>query len=251
MQSFSLAGDAGNPAYACKLQGGINEQFEGDFPPAGWTVKNNTSSAGNIWKRNDEWGRANLTGGTGYCAAADSDIAGSGAFDTELLSPLIVMPATPRNLVFKHRFQYIYTTDRGYVDVSTNGGATWTNLRTFSATDSTEQTIDMSAYAGMTIVLRWRYVSGSWAYYWQIDDVRTQTIPPPPPLPVLAESFTAPRSRRPGGLFTTSAAVATRGPATPRPTAPALPRRGISAFRPACRTVVGDACRHHPGGRRR
>jgi len=192
VQSFSLAGDAGNPAYACKLQGGINEQFEGDFPPAGWTVKNNTSSAGNIWKRNDQWGRANMTGGTGYSAAADSDMAGSGsgAFDTELLSPLIVMPATPRNLVFKHRFQYIYTTDRGYVDVSTNGGATWTNLRTFSATDSTEQTIDMSAYAGMTIVLRWRYVSGSWAYYWQIDDVRTQTIPPPPPPPIVAESFT-------------------------------------------------------------
>ncbi len=190
VQSFSLAGAPGNPAYAYVLQGGINEQFEGDFPPAGWTVKNNTSGAGNIWKRNDEWGRANLTGGTGYCAAADSDIAGSGAFDTELLSPLIVMPATPRNLAFKHYFQYIYTTDRGYVDVSTNGGNTWTNLRTFSALDAAEQTIDMSAYAGMTIMLRWRYVTGGWAFYWQIDDVRTQTIPPPPPPPVLAESFT-------------------------------------------------------------
>lgn len=200
-QSFSLANDAGNPAYAYVLQGGINEQFEGDFPPAGWTVKNNTSNAGNIWKRNDQWGRANETGGTGFCAAADSDKVGfSGAFDSELWSPPIAMPATPRNLVFKHYFRLRDTTDRGYVDVSTNGGTTWANLRTFSATDSAEQTIDMSAYAGMTIVLRWRYVTGGWAYYWQIDDVRTQTIPVPPPPPVIQWTETFDVSTTPPAL---------------------------------------------------
>ncbi len=191
VQNFTLLAASGNPAYTCSLQGGINESFEGAFPPLGWTVVNNGSGPNNVWKRNDQWGASNLTGGTGFSADADSDKAGSGsaAFDTELRTPLIVMPATPRNLKFRHNFNWIAAGDFAYVDVSTNGGAAWTNLRTFSADNSTEQTIDMTAYAGQTIMLRFRYVSTPWAWYWQIDDVRTETIPPPPPAPLLSETF--------------------------------------------------------------
>ncbi|HPA52978.1 MAG TPA: carboxypeptidase regulatory-like domain-containing protein, partial [Thermoanaerobaculia bacterium] len=133
IQSFSLLAASGNPAYNCVLQGGINEDFNADFPPLGWTVKNNTSNSGNTWKRNDVWGRANLTGGTGTAAAADSDKAGSGSgtFDTELWSPVIQMPAEPRNLVFRSAYTQ-YTGQTGTLDVSTNGGNTWTNLLTIT-----------------------------------------------------------------------------------------------------------------------
>ncbi|MDP2349824.1 MAG: choice-of-anchor J domain-containing protein [Chloroflexota bacterium] len=186
IQNFTLLAASGNPAYNCVLQGGINEQFEGAFPPLGWTVKNNGPIPNNVWKRNDAWGRANLTLGTGFAAAADSDKAGSGSgpFNTELWSPQIAMPATPRNLRFKSAFRRIG--DVGTVDVSTNGGNTWVTLLTFTATAVTEPTIDMTAYANQTIVLRWKYVSGSWEYYWQVDDVRTETRPA---LPLLGETF--------------------------------------------------------------
>ncbi len=186
-QNFTLLAASGNPAYTCYLDGGINESFEGGFPPLGWTVKNNGAGPGNVWKRNDQWGSANLTGGTGFSADADSDKAGSGSpgFDTELWTPPIHMPATPRNLKFKQNFNWIASGDVATVDVSTTGGATWTNLLTFTADNTAEQTINMSAYANQTIMLRWHYVSTSWAWYWQIDDVRTETIPPPPPPPAL------------------------------------------------------------------
>jgi hypothetical protein len=184
VQSFTLLAASGNPAYSCYLDGGLNENFNGAFPPLGWIVKNNGSIANNVWKRNDTWGAANLTGGTGTSADADSDKAGSGsgAFDTELWSPPIKMPATPRNLRFKSAFRRI--ADVGMVDVSTNGGTTWTNLLTINATAVAEPTINMTAYANQTIILRFHYTSGSWNWYWQIDDVRTETIPTPPPPPV-------------------------------------------------------------------
>ncbi len=38
IQNFTLLAASGNPAYACYLQGGINENFDGAFPPLGWTV---------------------------------------------------------------------------------------------------------------------------------------------------------------------------------------------------------------------
>jgi hypothetical protein len=99
-----------------------------------------------------------------------------------------MMPATPRNLKFKHNFNWIGTGDYAYVDVSTNGGTSWTNLRTFTADNSAEQTINMTAYAGQMIVLRWKYVSTPWAWWWQVDDVRTETIPPAP-TPVWSQNF--------------------------------------------------------------
>ncbi|MDX9734408.1 MAG: carboxypeptidase regulatory-like domain-containing protein [Thermoanaerobaculia bacterium] len=184
IQSFSLTPASGNPAYTCYLVGGVNEDFNAGFPPLGWTVKNNGSVANNIWKLNTVWGRANETGGTGTAAAADSDKAGSGSgpFDTELWSPPILMPADPRNLKFKQSYRQ-FTGETGTVDVSTNGGNTWTNLLTITTTSTAEQTVDMTAYAGQLIILRWKFVSPSWSYYWQVDDVRTETIPPPPPPP--------------------------------------------------------------------
>lgn len=184
IQNFTLNPASGNPTYSCYLDGGINEHFEGDFPPAGWTVKNNGTIANNVWKRNDAWGRANETGGTGYCADADSDKAGSGSgnFDTELWSPMVKMPATPRQITFASAFKRI--ADTGTFDISTNGGSTWTTLGSFSANEVANKTYDLTAYAGMNVVFRWHYMSnGSWQYYWEVDDVRTETIPPPPPPP--------------------------------------------------------------------
>ncbi len=190
IQNFSLLAASGNPAYSCYLQGGINEDFNAAFPPLGWTVKNLAANPNNVWKRNDQWGRANLTGGTGFSAAADSDLAGngSGPFNTELWSPPVQMPAAPRNLVFRSAYTQ-FTGQTGTLDVSTNGGNTWTNLITITTTSAGDRTVNMTAYAGQTIVLRWKFVSPSWAYHWQIDDVRTETIPPPPPPPLLSETF--------------------------------------------------------------
>ncbi|MGC8915608.1 MAG: carboxypeptidase regulatory-like domain-containing protein [Thermoanaerobaculum sp.] len=193
--NFVLSEDGTQDFITCVLQGGLNENFDGPFPPPGWKVEVYNSNTNNNWRRNDQWGRSPnpVPGGSGYAAGADSDKAGSGSgnFDTALVTPYIQMPATPRELAYNHYFRIYYSTDRGYVDVCVSPCNSWTNLKTFSTTNSAPQTVDLSAYAGQTIKLRFRYVSGDWAWYWYIDDVRTQVpaTPPPPPTSQWVQNF--------------------------------------------------------------
>jgi hypothetical protein len=64
------------------------EEFEGSFPPSGWTVTENGDTDG-IWRSNSYWERTNWTGGDGHCADADSDGYGGSSLlmDTELITP--------------------------------------------------------------------------------------------------------------------------------------------------------------------
>ncbi|MGQ9836131.1 MAG: carboxypeptidase regulatory-like domain-containing protein [Thermoanaerobaculaceae bacterium] len=193
-KNFVLADDNSANWIFCVLSGGLNENFEGDFPPPGWHVEVYNNNTNNNWRRNDQWGRANpVPGGSGYAAGADSVKAGSGSglFDTALVTPWIQMPATTRELAFNHNFNAWYATDRGYVDICVSPCSSWTNLVTFSSDNQQPQTISLAGYEGKTIKLRFRYVSGKWAYWWYIDDVRTQipAVPPPPPTSQWVENF--------------------------------------------------------------
>lgn len=192
-KNFVLPDDGSAGWVQCVLNGGLNEAFEGSFPPPGWKVEVYNANTNNNWRRNDQWGRANIVpGGSGYAAGADSDAAGSGSgnFDTALLSPWIQLP-TGRELAFDHNFNLLYSSDRAYVDICTAPCSSWTNLLTFAADNSTSQTVDLSAYGGQLVRIRFRYVSGDWAWYWYIDNVRTQqpAVPPPPPTSQWVENF--------------------------------------------------------------
>jgi len=105
----------------------LSEQFEGAVPPAGWTVVDNAAT-GNLWARNDSFLRSNLTNGTGFCADADSDMTCSGAWDTELWSPPVALPAGPATLSFKGAFKVYFGAGAAWVDISNNGGAAWDTL---------------------------------------------------------------------------------------------------------------------------
>ncbi len=170
----------------------LSENFEGSFPPAGWSVIDNIES-GNVWQRNDYFGATNNTGGTGYCADADSDATCySGAWDTTLVSPSVTLPALSTALTFKSNFQDYAGAGQAWCDISTDGGSTWTNL--FYATDDepaggTTHTIDLAAYAGATAMFRWRYSDDGdqCAWYWRLDDILIPdpAAPPPPTVPCL------------------------------------------------------------------
>ncbi len=156
---------------------GLDEGFEGAWPPAGWQVVVN-SGAG--WNLNTYWGRANITpGGDGQAAGADADEFGGG-MDTELWSPPInLTDATTATLVFDSNFQDYAGDGDAWVDVSTDGGATWTNV--FYETDDeptggTTHTLDLSTFAGnSTVIVRWRFATPGWDWYWYIDDVHLTT----------------------------------------------------------------------------
>ncbi len=158
----------------------LNEDFEGAFPPAGWTRVENIGSCD--WESSATTGYANQTGGSGLFADANSDWCGDG-MDAELWTPAIDLSAAAAPVLsFQSDFNDFGGTDDGYVDISTDGGATWTNLLHYDGVDvrgpRLEQ-IDLSAYAGQpNVIIRFHYVAPGWDWYWQVDDVQVADVDP-------------------------------------------------------------------------
>ncbi|HHN93774.1 MAG TPA: hypothetical protein ENK17_03320, partial [Anaerolineae bacterium] len=158
----------------------LSEDFEGAFPPAGWTVYDNAGT-GMMWHRNDYFGVGNQAAfGSGYSAAAHAYLSGA-AWDTELWSPPVFLPGDTI-LTYASNFQDYAGNGDMWLDISTDGGATWTNLR-YQTTDDpfggTFETEDLSAYTGQTVILRWRYsATSSTAWFWHIDDVKLTMVVP-------------------------------------------------------------------------
>ncbi len=65
---------------------------------------------------------------------------------------------------------------RGYVEISTNGGSSWSNLLTYNNEQQStwdSQSVDISSYAGNSNVrLRFRFYVRHNSAFWQVDDVR-------------------------------------------------------------------------------
>jgi hypothetical protein len=158
----------------------FTESFEGPFPPSGWTVTDATSS-GVVWNRNDDLGFINQTGGTGYSAmilTTPGPLGVQTALDSPPIPvPPVFSPVTRATLSFRNLYSNLdpSSPQSCTVLVSSDGGATWTPLLTFSAsTGPGVLTADLSPWAGQEIILRWERFDGLAIDpdYWQIDDVK-------------------------------------------------------------------------------
>ena len=193
-ENFALQDNGMAPWTTCKLVGGLKEHFEGTWPPEGWTVTHDSGNPNCLWTNVSA--RANLTGGTGKFAIADSDACGSGTtMGTTLTSPIIDLTGVP-NVGIQFKYDYFHLgSQAGYVEISTDGGATWSVIRTFNASDRGPRTYeqDLTAQWGNNpnARIRFRFVSPGWNWWWQIDDVRTiiPAVPPPPPTAQWTENF--------------------------------------------------------------
>lgn len=155
---------------ACAGTTTIDEAFT-TVPPTGWTI---TPATGAIWRFDDPGNRTNQTGGAGTFAIADSDNAGRVAMDTVLQSPTLNLSgSTAVELSFKTFFK-VYSAATADVDVSSDGGATWTNVWRKTANFNGTVTLDISAQAGgkSNVQLRFRYYGANYDWYWQVDDVK-------------------------------------------------------------------------------
>lgn len=142
------------------------EDFNSGIPGA-WQVVDNAGTC--PWLSSDDTPRDNFTGGSGAAASADSDVCFA-PMDTELISPAIDLTGESEVwLAFRNFFVGII--DLGAVDISTNEGQTWKNLLELSELTADPQIIDLSTYAGKTVLLRFHYVTPDWGYVWMIDDV--------------------------------------------------------------------------------
>jgi N-acetylneuraminic acid mutarotase len=151
---------------------GTSQTFDGGTTPAGWTVVNNTAAGG--WAFNDPGTRGNLTGGTGGFAIVDSDHIGIGnTEDTYLVSPVTNLGsvATP-DLGFDTDYHDLDSVAQ--VDLSIDGGSTWSTVWDSSGVDFRGPAhVDVAlpqAANQAAVQVRFHY-TGTWAWWWQVDNV--------------------------------------------------------------------------------
>jgi hypothetical protein len=170
------------PGYTLHVAGQTQTFDSPDAPPQGWSVVN-AAGSNHGWEFTDQEGRGNLTGGTGNYAIVDSDYYG-GKQDSQLVSPTYDLTGVgAADLSFDT--SYIETNGESMnVDFSIDGGATWQTVWTAPLDAANYQHVEVAlpGVGGQAKVqVRFHY-TGSWSYYWQVDDVllSTRTLTPTP-----------------------------------------------------------------------
>ncbi len=182
---FALAADMDScsaPGYS--FVSGFSEDFE-TWPLTDWSVVDNTTGGGLVWDSSEAYGDGNYTGGSGLAADVNSDQNKYTPYDTELITPSIDVSTLP-GLILTYKANYQeYSGDEALdLDISTDGGSTWTNLlhwaedhgALYQVGGGVPVTLDLTSAIGTatSFQLRWHYYtteSAPWDWYAQIDDV--------------------------------------------------------------------------------
>jgi hypothetical protein len=138
--------------------------------------------------------------------------------DTRLWNTAPVLIGEEEILSFWHRYQIEQSFDGAVLEISTDGGSTWTDLGSYitvngytgtvssnyqnplggqeawtgDLTTWTEVTVDLSSFTGQSVNIRWRLGSDRLvgAAGWYIDDVRIASVLPLAPAPTLQSVYT-------------------------------------------------------------
>lgn len=117
---------------------------------------------------------------------ANADTSGSSStLSTRLISPVFSLAAySAATLSFQHAYDYWPTGDVNVnVDISTNGGTTWTALNNFvgatigSKMSFVTQTFSLNSFLGSSNVKLRFYYKSTFGYYWAIDNVVITGVP--------------------------------------------------------------------------
>ncbi|MGH3499421.1 MAG: kelch repeat-containing protein, partial [Nocardioidaceae bacterium] len=146
--------------------------WTGSTPQDGWTITDNEGND-ETWAFDDPGGRGNLTGGAGNFAAIDSYDYGYGSSqDTTLVSPVSdLSDATSPEIAFG-TYLTSYSTAVADVDLSVDGGETWTNVwkRSSGHAEGYKEVPIPDAAGQPSVQFRFHY-TGEWPAFWQLDDV--------------------------------------------------------------------------------
>ena len=169
----------------------FTEIFESTLIPNCWTQVDHQGN-GQIWQFGTLTGFNINPALTGNYAYLNSDAYGSGnTQNADLVSPLLDLSGYLLvNLEFKHYF-YSNVGSSGKLSYSIDNGNTWTLIQQFSSSFSNPDLFsqDIPSLAGQSQVkLKWNY-TGTWGFYWAIDDILI-TAPVVPPLMVTPDHRT-------------------------------------------------------------
>ncbi len=151
----------------------LDEDFSSGVPPAGWAEINNGNSLG--W----EIGSLNAD------AAFHDDFTGFN--DNSVVSSAVdLSTATGAWLHCNQNVYYASWRDHHYIDVSLDGGNTFTNIHDdFSGDGNSTMTVDLSAFGGVNSLNLSFHYTGDYASEWTVDDVLIDDSPNPPPPGIL------------------------------------------------------------------
>jgi hypothetical protein len=139
--------------------------------PGDWTLTGSPF----LWTTNDIAGRDNYTGGSGTCAIADSDEYNYDGlpYDTSLISPVFTVPSANATLEFDAAYNDIGNTDKAEANILI-GGERYVLMQwdeDHSAYGPGEHvSLDLSAYAGQTAQIEFRYHGPGWDWYYEVDN---------------------------------------------------------------------------------
>ena len=157
----------------------LDEDFEGGVIPAGWRVIDNTGN-GTVY---DIMSPSTMDGSM-YMLGFDSDAAGVMDYDTEAWTPVMEMSGMPLAILeYDADYENLANLDFFDVDISYDGGDTWTNLVSYND--------DMGIFhdtlhfnGGSATIIRFHYYdpsrTGDWDWHSFIDNVLVYPVIPAP-----------------------------------------------------------------------
>ena len=151
-------------------------------PPLAYNFDDGTLQG---WTTNGIWNVTTEYKYSGSYSVTDSPLGNYlDSINSSLISPMIDLTGTTApKLTFWHRYVLEDAADYGYVELSTNGGATWTNITpatiygnrySGSVSTFTSVIIDLTAYKSSNqAVIRFRLQTDNSMFYdgWYIDDI--------------------------------------------------------------------------------
>ncbi|MFD0633298.1 choice-of-anchor J domain-containing protein [Catenulispora yoronensis] len=227
---------------------GPYQTFDGSTAPDGWTVTNNTASGG--WEFDDPDHRGNRTTGDGGFAIIDSDYLGTGkSQDTYLTAPVADLSAIAAPELDFATYYKPYGNSSATVEVSVDNGATWSAIwsQTTAQVDGTTVRLPLPQAANKAQVqVRFHY-TGTWAYFWEVDNVLlgAQTCDPVPGGLVIGQVTDANTKAALAGVTVSETAAPTVGGTSAATADPALKGAFYWFFSPTTGSVALSAAKAH------
>lgn len=181
-----------------RLNEGFNAIFSEDFAlgiPGTWTVVHGgsgTPPTNNTWVAGNNTTPCTVSPDlpapfVAPWAIVDGNCAGNGATqDEHLITPTLNLSGySAIFLTFTNQFRWVtgYGNDVADVDVSTDGGTSWTNILRMTGADDGYPTpntkrLDLTAYAAgkSSVKVRFHY-TGAYDYWWAVDNVSVTGLP--------------------------------------------------------------------------
>ena len=164
------------PGYEHRYAGLPAEPFESTSVPAGWSVDNETANGGWEFDKGTVIPRTNQTIGSGNFALVDTQLQEHKT--TTLTTPPVDLTGVSDPVVgFRNYYVGAVPVQSGYVEVSIDGGATWSTLWEQHGPQviSGPLALPIPQAAGKSgVLVRFRYDS-QYGRYWELDDVYVGT----------------------------------------------------------------------------